>query len=105
MRALQREYPGLELLTLHGYSYFPRVVTGAFAKQLENLLMNHAWGLMPAFFDGLWAEADSTTRIIDGSERSYFFERPDQFFSAAATVRRPGTSRRRLGSGAGGSRW
>jgi hypothetical protein len=87
MRALQREYPGLELLTLHGYSYFPRVVSGAFVKQ-QNLLMNHGWGLLPAFFDGLWEEADSNTRIIDGSERSYFFERPDQFFSGAATVRR-----------------
>jgi hypothetical protein len=88
MRAVQREYPGLELLTLHGYSYFPRVVSGAFVTQPENLLMNHAWGLMPAFFDGLWEEADANTRIIDGSERSYFFERPDQFFGGAATVRR-----------------
>jgi hypothetical protein len=88
MRALQREYPGLELLTLHGYSYFPRVVSGALVKQPETVLMSHGWGLLPAFFDGLWEEADSNTRIIDGSERSYFFERPDQFLSGAATVRR-----------------
>lgn len=88
MRALQREYPGLELLTLHGYSYFPRVAAGAFVKQPETVLMSHGWGLLPAFFDGLWEEADSMTRIIDGSERSYFFERPGEFLSAAATVRR-----------------
>ena len=88
MRALQREYPGLELLTLHGYSYFSQVSAGAGVRQPENVLMSHTWGLLPAFYDGLWEEADSRTRIIDGSERSYFFERPDQFLRGAAAVRR-----------------
>jgi hypothetical protein len=88
MRALQREYPGIELLMLHGYSYFSPVSSHADITRPENVLIGHTWGLLPAFFDGLWDEADSRTRIIDGSERSYFFERPDQFLSAAATVRR-----------------
>jgi hypothetical protein len=88
MRALQQEYPGLELLTLHGYSYFPQVGSDAAVRRPENVLSSHAWGLLPSFFDGLWEEADSRTRIIDGSERSYFFEHPDQFLSGAAAVRR-----------------
>jgi hypothetical protein len=88
MRALQQEYPGIELLTLHGYSYFPGVASGVEGQQLEKVLMGHAWGLLPAFFDGLFEEADSRTRIIDGSERSYFFEYPDDFARGADTVRR-----------------
>jgi hypothetical protein len=88
MRALQREYPGVELLMLHGYSYFSQVSSNADVQRPENVLMSHTWGLLPAFFDGLWEEAGSRTRIIDGSERSYFFERPDQFLSGAAAVRR-----------------
>ena len=88
MRALQQEYPGLELLTLHGYSYFPQSSSGGCVGQSETPLMSHPWGLLPAFFDGLLEEADSRTRIIDGTERSYFFERPDDFLRGAATVKR-----------------
>jgi hypothetical protein len=88
MRALQQEYPGLELLTLHGYSYLSRVSADADVRPSDNVLMGHAWGLLPAFFDGLLEEADSKTRIIDGSEQAYFFEHPDQFLGAAETVRR-----------------
>jgi hypothetical protein len=88
MRALQQEYPGLELLTLHGYSYFPRGGDSAGVGKLETVLMNHPWGLLPAFFDGLLEAADPGTRIIDGTERSYFFERPVDFLRGAATVKR-----------------
>ena len=71
MRALQHEYPGLELLTLHSYSHLLRA--GAIP----------GWGLLPAFLNGMLEEADSNTRIVDGHEDSYFFDRPGAFARAA----------------------
>jgi len=73
MRALQHEYPGLELLTLHSYSDLLR----------EKNLARNAWGLLPAYLNGMLEEADADTRIIDGHEQSYFFERPGDFARAA----------------------
>jgi len=88
MRALQQEYPGLDLLTLHGYSYFLRAGASPDINTREKILAGHPWGLLPAFLNGMLEEADSNTRITDGHEQSYFFERPEDFARGAAEVRR-----------------
>ena len=88
MRALQHEYPGLELLTLHNYSYFLRAGASPDINTREKVLAGHPWGLLPAFLNGMLEEADSNTRITDGHEQSYFFERPEDFARGAAEVRR-----------------
>jgi len=78
MRALQREYPGLELLTLHSYSHLLRTSATPDVAVREKILARHAWGLLPAYLNGMLEEADSNSRIIDGHEDSYFFERPEE---------------------------
>jgi hypothetical protein len=83
MRALQREYPGLELLTLHSYSHLLRASATPDVDTREKILARHGWGLLPAFLNGMLEEADSNTRIIDGHEDSYFFLRPGEFARAA----------------------
>jgi hypothetical protein len=88
MRALQHEYPGLELLTLHNYSHLLRASATPDLNTREKILTAHVWGLLPAFMNGMLEEADSNTRIIDGHEQSYFFERPEDFARGAAEVRR-----------------
>ena len=88
MRALQREYPGLDLLTFHGYSFFLPAGASPDINTRENILTRHSWGLLPAFLDGMLEEGDSSTRITDGHEQSYFFERPEDFARGAAEVRR-----------------
>jgi hypothetical protein len=87
MRALQHGYPGLELLTLQNYSFFLRAGASPDPNAREKVLTGHAWGLFPAFLNGMLEEADSDTRLIDGHEQSYFFERPEDFARGAAEVR------------------
>ena len=86
MRALQREYPGIELLTLH--SYFLQAIASPAPNERQKALTGHPLGLLPAFVDGMLEEADANARIIDGHEQSYFFERPEDFSRGAAEVRR-----------------
>ena len=83
MRALQHEYPGLEILTLHSYSHLLRAIAASDSNTREKVLARHAWGLLPAYLDGMLEEADSNTRIIDGHEDSYFLDRPGDFARAA----------------------
>ena len=64
MRALQREYPGLDLLTFHGYSFFLPAGASPDINTRENILTRHSWGLLPAFLDGMLEEGDSSTRFI-----------------------------------------
>jgi hypothetical protein len=88
MRAMQHEYPGLELLTLHSYSYLLQADANPDVDTREKVLARHPWGLLPAFLNGMLEEADSNTRITDGHEQSYFFERPEDFERGAAEMRR-----------------
>jgi hypothetical protein len=87
MRALQQEYPGLELLTFHSYSYFLRTSMAPDLHTREAILKDHAWGLLPSFLDGMLEEVDPYTQIIDGHEQSYYSEGPEDFAKAAAEVR------------------
>jgi len=79
MQALQQEYPALDLLMLSGYSYFLRAGVARDADARERILKDHGWGLLPAFLDGMLEQADPDTRIIDGQEQGYYFERPEDF--------------------------
>jgi hypothetical protein len=87
MRALQQEYPGLDFLTFYSYSYFLRASAAPGLNTRETVLKDQAWGLLPAFLDGMLEEADANTQIIDGHEQSYYSERPEDFTKAAAEVR------------------
>jgi hypothetical protein len=87
MRALQQEYPGLDVLTFYSYSYFLRAGAAPDLKARETALKNQAWGLLPAFLDGMLDVADSDTHIIDGQAQSYYSERPEDFAKGAADVR------------------
>ena len=87
MRALQQEYPGLDLLTLYSYSYFLRASAAPDPQTREAVLKDHPWGLLPAFLNGMLEDADSDTQIIDGHEQSYYAERPEHFSEAASEVR------------------
>ena len=88
MRAMQHEYPGLEVLTFYSYSYFAAVTSNADPHVRDEALRQDASGLLPSFFDGMLEAADSHVRIIDGHERSYYYETPANFSAAAAEVRR-----------------
>jgi hypothetical protein len=79
MQALQQGYPALDLLMLSGYSYFLREGAPRDAETREAVLKNHAWGLLPAFLDGMLEQADPDTRIIDGQEQAYYAQRPEDF--------------------------
>jgi hypothetical protein len=87
MLALQQEFPGLDFLTFYGYSYFIRGGVAPSASVREAALRDDAWGLLPAFLDGMLEEADATTQIIDGHEQSYYAEQMADFAQAAADVR------------------
>ena len=79
MQALQQGYPALDVLMLSGYSYFLRAGVPRDVDTREAILKNHAWGLLPAFLDGMLEGADPDSRIIDGQEQAYYYQRPEDF--------------------------
>lgn len=87
MQALQQEYPGLDVLTFYSYSYFLRLGAPPDVGTRDAWLKNDAWGLLPAFLDGMLEAADGETRIIDGQEQSYYAELPVDFANGDARIR------------------
>ncbi|MCC6953581.1 MAG: hypothetical protein IT290_05645 [Deltaproteobacteria bacterium] len=70
MRAIQTEYPGITLFLTFMYDQ---------AGEQRSRLPELRYGLLPAFLDGLLAEAQGNTTIVDGFEASYPFAELKQF--------------------------
>src|SRR4030095_4264084 len=80
MQALQRGFPGLEVLLSWGYS-LPWTTVELTGKSLAQVL----YGLLPSFLDGL---LDATPGpIYDGCEHSYGFRTARQFDAVRAELR------------------
>ena len=70
-------FPGMVLLFLFGPS-----VVALWPKPLEK----HAYGLLPAFIDGMLLGSDEGTIIVDGCEVSYGFKERRQFLEVYHAV-------------------
>jgi hypothetical protein len=80
MQALQRGFPGLEVLLSWGYG-----LAWATVRDWQKSLEQVPYGLLPSFLDGL---LDATPGpIYDGCEQSYGFRTARQFDAALADLR------------------
>lgn len=77
MRETNRIFPGITVLFLFGPS-----VVALSPEPLEK----QAYGLLPAFVDGMLLGSDEWTTIVDGCEFSYGYKERRQFLEAYHTV-------------------
>lgn len=76
IRAINQQYPDLTLLCLIG----PSFCYTSRNPQLEK------YGLMYAFFEGMWEAASPGTTIVDGFEAAYRFKHRDHFQAARKEI-------------------
>ena len=88
MRAMEAEYPGLNLLTLYLLSANSNTVSDNPAPaDLLPLLKDEGYGLWPSFVAG-WLEAASpAVRIIEGNEPSYYYTKKQEFEGAITNLK------------------
>lgn len=82
MRALQGEYPGIQVLLTWSYSFLWHETRG------RNITLQQSeYGLLVPFLDGMFETAEGATRLIDGHELSYRYRDTTQFRRARTRVR------------------
>ena len=83
MRAINAEFPRPVILTLYGYS-LPWVEIKIWSRKP---LRKAAYGLLPAFYDGMLEAATPGTVFVDGFEFSYPYKRVEEFVNARNLIR------------------
>jgi hypothetical protein len=88
MKAMQQEYPGLQLWGLYGLSVIKyddeNVLSGI---PINTVLADSSYGLWPAFYNGWFDAVSGKTRITDGNEYAYFFSKRGEYTAAVSTIR------------------
>ncbi len=94
MRAMQKEYPDITVLSLFLNSYV--VATRYRSEPVQNVphpklaLVHDPYALLPYFLDGWLDEAGPEVTIVDGNEGAYYYNAPLDFDLAAARIRKDG---------------
>lgn len=82
MKALQKEFPNIRLLTFFWCSLFSDIVDIPDPKERMERLSRHHYGLLPAFLNGMLDAATGQVVIIDGNEPAYYYRESEQYFRA-----------------------
>jgi hypothetical protein len=86
-RAINSEYPGIRILSLHGWDTALRYEDPP-ATQAN--LPERNYGLLPAFLDGMLEGSDDETVIVDGCEATYWVDAFPDFAERAESLRKEG---------------
>jgi len=81
IRVLQRELPGIRVLTFFQLSLFGHVLDMPDAGERMRALEKEYYGLLPAFLNGMLDAARPDTVIIDGNEPAYYYTGREPYFS------------------------
>lgn len=84
MRRLAREYPDATLLAFWLNSVNSK--SGQMAEP-NTVLAGEAYGLLPAFINGLLDVMPSTMRLVDGCENGYYMDSAEEYLRAASDIR------------------
>ncbi len=90
MAALEKELPGLTVLTLFQASCFKLPNAPLSPAQRAAMLSSHRYALLPAFLDGMMEGASPEARIIDCNEPSYYHETADAYLKDYHSIRQRG---------------
>jgi hypothetical protein len=78
MTAIQSEQPDTQVLTLGLLSWMKHLTKMEPSKRQQELI-KHNYGLWPSFVNGMLDVAQSSTKIVDGNEWSYYFSQVGDF--------------------------
>ncbi len=83
-RALNSAYPGVRILSIHGYDTALRYED----PRPTRAQLDKGWyGLLPAFLDGILEGSDDKTTIIDGCEATYWSDSFPDFVERVQTFK------------------
>ncbi|MBF2004337.1 MAG: hypothetical protein IGS49_02370 [Chlorogloeopsis fritschii C42_A2020_084] len=89
MRVLQTTQPRTEVLTLGLFSWMKALLAQTTdPAKLQQKLVNHKYGLWPAFVNGMLDAARPGSVIIDGNEGAYYFYRAAWFGDMRDIIRK-----------------
>jgi hypothetical protein len=89
MRVLQATQPRTEVLTLGLLSWMKALLVETTDRaQLQLQLVNHDYGLWPAFINGMLDAVQPGSIIIDGNEGAYYFYRAAWFSNMHDLIRK-----------------
>lgn len=88
MTALQRDNPELTILSLFGLSILYPIYGYEDRATRQEKLQEARFGLLPAFFNGLFDVAGPQVTLIDGNEGAYGFVEPGSFQETPGAIRR-----------------
>ncbi len=79
MRAFERAYPGITVLSLFAFSAFEAAPNSSYEAAHAGLAEDGSLGLYAAFLEGMLGAASDAATLIDGYESSYNHLRPAAF--------------------------
>jgi len=82
MRALQREFPNPQILSLYQFALFGEMCTPMDPAERAKKLEAHPYALYPAFLNGMLEAADPRATLTDGNENAYYYESPAPYYEA-----------------------
>ncbi len=89
MRVVQATQPRAEILTLGSLSWMKDLLAETTdPAKLQQQLVNHDYGLWPAFINGMLDAIQSDSVIIDGDEGAYYFYRAAWFEDIRKVIRK-----------------
>ena len=88
VRAVQSEYPGLQIYTLFLMSAESGDLEGGPPPaELQRRLQDAGYGLWPAFVNGMLEGADRRTSFVEGNESAYYYLHAAQFQGAEKDIK------------------
>lgn len=82
MRALQRELPNPQILSLYQFALFDEFCRPMDPGERAKALELHSYSLYPAFLNGMLDAADPAATLTDGNENAYYYESTDRYYEA-----------------------
>ncbi len=79
MRAFERAYPSITVLSLYAFSAFEAAPNSSYEAVHAGLAEDGSLGLYAAFLEGMLGAASESAVLIDGFEPSYYHLRPAAF--------------------------
>ncbi len=82
MRALQREFPNPQILSLYQFAMFGEMCRPMDPAARAKALEAHPYALYPAFLNGMLEAADPCATMTDGNENAYYYESSAPYYEA-----------------------
>lgn len=82
MRALQREFPNPQVLSLYQFALFGEMCKPMDPAARAKALEAHPYALYPAFLNGMLEAADPRATLTDGNENAYYYESSAPYYEA-----------------------